>query len=69
MSYSIQEKIGITDLLKTETNNVGILFQLAKSVTKNITQIETEEGKCNSYNTLKILKAINTCEILCLQRP
>ena len=47
MSYSVEEKIGIIDLLKTERNNVSILFQLAKSVTKNITPIETEEGKYN----------------------
>lgn len=64
MSYPVQEKIGIIDLLKTERNNVGILFQLAKSVTKNITQIETEQGKYNSHNILKILKAISPYENL-----
>lgn len=45
MSYSIQEKIGIINLLQKERNNVGILFQLAKSVTKNVAQIKTEQGK------------------------
>ncbi|XP_065359190.1 uncharacterized protein C3orf38 homolog [Calliphora vicina] len=42
MSYTIQEKIGIIDLLQTERNNISILYQLAKSVTKNAIDVPTE---------------------------
>lgn len=45
MSYPMQEKLGIIDLLQTERNNVSILYQLAKSVTKNVINAETEQGK------------------------
>ncbi|XP_023307847.2 uncharacterized protein C3orf38 homolog [Lucilia cuprina] len=42
MSYTIQEKIGIIDLLQTERNNISILYQLAKSVTKNVVNVNSE---------------------------
>lgn len=45
MSYTVQEKLGIIDLLQSERKNVNILYQLANSVTKNVINAETEQGK------------------------
>lgn len=44
MSFTFEEKIGIIDLLQTERQNIYILRQLAKSITKNVTGIATEQG-------------------------
>lgn len=47
MSFSIEEKNGIVDLLQANKQNVPILYQLAKSVTKNAVDVNTEQGKLN----------------------
>ncbi|KAM7356026.1 uncharacterized protein C3orf38 homolog [Cochliomyia hominivorax] len=70
MSYSLQEKIGIIDLLQTERNNVSILYQLAKSVTKNVINADSEQDALDTIflhipdcNTL-LNKRLITKEIL-----
>lgn len=44
MPFTSKEKDGIVDLLQNEEQNVPILIQLAKSITKNVVDIATTQG-------------------------
>lgn len=45
MPLSDQEKLGIVDLLYQEQTNRSVLMQLARSVTKNVVDINSAEGE------------------------
>lgn len=44
MPITEREKLGIVDFLVNEEQNVPVLLQVARSVTKNICEVTTAQG-------------------------
>lgn len=47
MPFSDKEKSGVIDLLQNEEQNVPVLLQLARTVTKNVVEVDSTSGKAH----------------------